>query len=39
MLLVAFIVVHLAMIVLSGPLNEIRSMITGRYRLPLEKSP
>jgi thiosulfate reductase cytochrome b subunit len=39
MLLVAFIVVHLAMIVLSGPLNEIRSMITGRYRLPQEKSP
>jgi thiosulfate reductase cytochrome b subunit len=31
---VAFIVVHLAMVVLAGPVNEIRSMITGRYRLP-----
>jgi thiosulfate reductase cytochrome b subunit len=31
---VAFIVVHLTMVVLAGPVNEIRSMITGRYRLP-----
>lgn len=36
MLLVAFILLHLAMVVLAGPLNEIRSMITGRYRLPEE---
>ncbi|MEO7385422.1 MAG: cytochrome b/b6 domain-containing protein [Gammaproteobacteria bacterium] len=34
MLLVAFVVVHLLMVVLAGPINEIRSMITGRYRLP-----
>ena len=33
-LLVAFVVVHLAMVVLAGPVNEIRSMITGWYRLP-----
>lgn len=33
-LLVAFIVVHIMMVVLAGPLNEIRSMITGRFRLP-----
>lgn len=33
-LLVAFVLVHLAMVVLAGPLNEIRSMITGWYRLP-----
>jgi thiosulfate reductase cytochrome b subunit len=33
-----FIAVHLAMILLSGPLNEIRSMITGRYFLPSGKS-
>ena len=26
----------LLMVVLAGPLNEIRSMITGRYRLPKE---
>jgi thiosulfate reductase cytochrome b subunit len=32
-LLVGFFVVHMAMIVLAGPLNEIRSIITGRYRL------
>ena len=37
MLLVGFILMHLAMVVLAGPVNEIRSMITGRYRLPEEK--
>jgi thiosulfate reductase cytochrome b subunit len=36
-LLVLFVLVHLAMVVLAGPFNEIRSMITGRYRLPKEK--
>jgi thiosulfate reductase cytochrome b subunit len=36
-LLVLFVVVHLTMVVLAGPFNEIRSMITGRYRLPREK--
>lgn len=35
-LIVAFIVVHLAMVLLAGPLNEIRSMITGRYVVPPE---
>jgi len=38
MALVIFVVVHLAMVMLSGPINEIRSMITGRYRLPKEKT-
>jgi thiosulfate reductase cytochrome b subunit len=33
----AFILVHLIMVVLAGPVNEIRSMITGRYRLPRER--
>ena len=37
-LLVAFIVVHLLMVVLAGPVNELRSMITGWYRLPREKT-
>ncbi|MEO7239867.1 MAG: cytochrome b/b6 domain-containing protein [Sphingomicrobium sp.] len=37
MLIAAFIVVHLVMVVLAGPINEVRSMITGRYRLPLER--
>lgn len=36
-LLVLFILVHLVMVVLAGPFNEIRSMITGRFRLPKEK--
>ena len=38
MLVALFIVVHLTMVVLAGPLNEIRSMITGRYVLPAAKS-
>ena len=33
----AFIVVHLVMVVLAGPFNEVRSMITGWYRLPRDK--
>jgi thiosulfate reductase cytochrome b subunit len=37
-LLVLFVVVHLSMVVLAGPFNEIRSMITGWFRLPEEKS-
>ena len=32
--LVVFVVVHLAMVLLSGVLNNMRSMITGRYRDP-----
>ncbi len=32
-----FIVVHLVMVVLAGPFNEVRSMVTGWYRLPLDK--
>jgi len=31
--LVLFVVVHLVMVVLSGPINNMRSMITGRYRI------
>jgi thiosulfate reductase cytochrome b subunit len=33
-----FIIVHLLMVVLAGPFNEVRSMITGRYRLPKERA-
>lgn len=36
-LIVAFVVVHLIMVVLAGPINEVRSMITGRFRLPVDK--
>ena len=38
MLLVGFIVVHVAMVVLAGPLNELRSIVTGWYRLPKERA-
>jgi Ni/Fe-hydrogenase b-type cytochrome subunit len=37
MALVAFIIVHLVMVVLAGPINEIRSMITGRFRVPPDR--
>jgi len=32
MLLVLFFIVHIIMVLLAGPLNELRSMITGWYR-------
>lgn len=35
--LVLFFVVHIAMVLLAGPVNELRSMLTGRYRLPPER--
>jgi thiosulfate reductase cytochrome b subunit len=35
-LIVLFIVVHLVEVVLAGPINEVRSMITGRYAVPAE---
>lgn len=31
-LLVGFFIVHIAMVVLAGPFNELRSMVTGWYR-------
>lgn len=38
-LIAAFIVLHLTLVVLSGPYNQIRSMITGRYRVPPDPQP
>jgi thiosulfate reductase cytochrome b subunit len=35
--LVAFLLVHLAMVVLSGLFNNVMSMITGRYRIEEEE--
>ncbi len=35
--LVAFFFVHIAMVMLAGPVNEIRSMITGWFRVPPER--
>ena len=34
--LAAFTVVHLALVILAGPVNEVRSMLTGRWRVPAE---
>lgn len=31
-----FIIVHLLLVLLAGPYNEVRSMITGRYRIPAD---
>jgi thiosulfate reductase cytochrome b subunit len=33
-LLLGFFFVHMAMVLLAGPINEVRSIITGWYRLP-----
>ncbi len=39
LLLVAFFAVHVLMVLLAGPFNEMRSMITGRYRIDPERDP
>jgi len=36
--IVLFIAVHLAEVALAGVINEVRSMITGRYTVPRERS-
>jgi thiosulfate reductase cytochrome b subunit len=35
--LIVFFVVHIMMVVLAGPINQMRSIVTGWYRLPLER--
>lgn len=37
-LLVAFFIVHIVMVLLAGPVNEVRSMITGWYRIPRRRA-
>jgi Ni/Fe-hydrogenase b-type cytochrome subunit len=37
--LFGFVIVHLIMVVLAGPVNEIRSMVTGWFKLPPERKP
>ncbi len=34
--IILFILVHLAMVILAGPINELRSMITGNYKIKPE---
>jgi thiosulfate reductase cytochrome b subunit len=36
--LLAFAAVHIAMVLLAGPINQVRAMITGRYRLPVDQA-
>jgi thiosulfate reductase cytochrome b subunit len=36
-LLLGFFFVHMAMVLLAGPINEVRSIITGWYRVPAAK--
>ena len=38
-LIVLFVIVHLAEVLLAGPINEIRSMLTGDYRVPQDHQP
>ena len=38
-LLVLFVLIHVFQVVVTGLWNNVRSMITGRYRLPAERSP
>ena len=35
--LAAFFLVHILMVLLAGPVNEVRSMITGRYKVPEQR--
>lgn len=37
-LIVAFVAIHLIEVVLAGPINEVRSMLGGRYRIPKDHS-
>jgi hypothetical protein len=30
----AFVLVHVFMVLVTGPWNQVRAMITGRYRVP-----
>jgi len=36
-LLVLFVIVHIVMVLVAGPINELRSMITGWYRTSTEQ--
>jgi len=38
-LLLGFTIVHLILVLLAGPINEVRSMITGWFRVPQAKVP
>lgn len=35
--LVGFVIVHVVMVLLSGPVNQVRGIVTGWYRLPADR--
>jgi thiosulfate reductase cytochrome b subunit len=37
-LLVLFVLVHIIQVILAGPFNEMRSMITGRFAIRLAQA-
>lgn len=37
--IIGFIIVHLALVILAGPIGEVRSMITGKSRVAQEPQP
>lgn len=37
--LMMFFLIHIIMLLLAGPVNEVRSMLTGWFHLPPEKAP
>jgi len=37
-LITLFVVVHLTLVILAGPVNEIRSMLTGKWRVPEDEA-
>jgi len=37
-LIVAFVLIHVFQVIVTGLWNNLRSMITGRYRIPPERS-
>lgn len=37
--LTLFVIIHLTLVILAGPLNEVRSVITGWWRVPEEPRP
>jgi thiosulfate reductase cytochrome b subunit len=37
MALLAFVAIHVFMVIVSGPVNQVRSMLTGRYDIPVEE--
>jgi thiosulfate reductase cytochrome b subunit len=38
-LLVAFVLIHLFMVVVTGPINQVRAMLTGRYDVHVDDAP